>query len=260
MASAEEAEETIEAIAASGEDSLLQMPSLDVPPDPRPIRMRRLPSSYQTASDELSFAAEEPLTGAGSLYERHEGGLISRALGKAVHEILQHFAQLRVTETSQAAEAKLARLGPRITANLRASGIDASEAERIAAQALEIVLRAASDPQAQWILAPHADAASETRWTGVIAGSLRTVEVDRVFRAGPTPLATAGSDTWWIVDYKTAHGDSLDPQTALPELRRIFAPQIEAYAKVLRNLHGADAPVRGGLYYPRMTLFDWWEL
>ena len=260
MASAEEAEETIEAIAASGEDSLLQMPSLDVPPDPRPIRMRRLPSSYQTASDELSFAAEEPLTGAGSLYERHEGGLISRALGKAVHEILQHFAQLRVTETSQAAEAKLARLGPRITANLRASGIDASEAGRIAAQALEIVLRAAGDPQAQWILAPHADAASETRWTGVIAGSLRTVDVDRVFRAGPTPFAVAGDDTWWIVDYKTAHGDGLDSQTVLPELHRVFAPQIEAYAKVLRNLYGADAPVRGGLYYPRMALLDWWEL
>ena len=255
----------LEAIAASGEEGLLQMPSPDVPPDPRPTRMRRLPSSYQTASDEFSFAAEAPLIGAGSLYERHEGGLLSRVLGKAVHEILQHFAQLRVTETSQAAQAKLTRLGPSITANLRAWGIDASEAGRMAAQALEIVLRAASDPQAQWILSPHADAASETRWTGVIAGSLRTVEVDRVFRAGPTPLAAGGSDTWWIVDYKTAdyqtaHGDGLVPQTALPELHRIFAPQIEAYAKVLHNLHGTDAPVRGGLYYPRMALLDWWEL
>jgi len=255
----------VESIAASGEEGLLQMPSPDVSPDARPTRMRRLPMSYQTASDAFSFAAEEPLIGASRLYERHEGGLISRALGKAVHDFLRHFAQLRVTETTQAAEAKLARIGPRIAANLRASGIDASEAERIAAQALEIVLRAASDPQAQWILAPHADAASETRWTGVIAGNLHTVEVDRVFRAGPTPLATAGSDTWWIVDYKsadykTAHGDSLDPQTALTELHRIFAPQIEAYAKVLRNLHGADACVRGGLYYPRMKLLDWWEL
>ena len=259
----------VEAIAASGEESLMQMPSPDVSPDARPIRMRRLPSSYQTASNAFSFAAEEPLIGAGSLYERHEGGLISRALGKAVHELLQHLSQLLAVETGQAAEAKLARLkpsiAPRIAANLRASGIDASEAERIAAQALEIVLRAASDPQAQWILAPHADAASETRWTGVIAGSLHTVAVDRIFRAGPAPLAAAGSDTWWIVDYKsadykTAHGHSLDPQTALPELHRIFAPQIEAYAKVLRNLQGADACVRGGLYYPRMKLLDWWEL
>ena len=47
---------------------------------------------------------------------------------------------------------------------------------------------------------------------------------------------------------------------ALPELRRIFAPQVEAYAKVLRNLQGADAKLRGGLYYPRMPRLDWWEL
>ena len=109
---------------------------------------------------------------------------------------------------------------------------------------------------AQWILAPHAEAANEVRWTGVVDGSLRTVQVDRVFRAGPAPKSPiADKDTWWIIDYKTAHEDGLDPAAALPELRRIFAPQIEAYAKVLRNLHGADATVRGGLYYPRMSLF-----
>ena len=46
----------------------------------------------------------------------------------------------------------------------------------------------------------------------------------------------------------------------LSELRRIFTSQLEAYAKVLRNLHGADAAVRAGLYYPRMMLLDSWEL
>ena len=110
-----------------------------------------------------------------------------------------------------------------------------------------------------------ADAASEARWTGIVAGKLRTVQVDRVFRAGPAPQSAASDATWWIIDYKsadykTAYGDGLDPKAALLELRRNFAPQIEAYAKVLRNLHGADVDVRGGLYYPRMTLLDWWEL
>jgi len=123
-----------------------------------------------------------------------------------------------------------------------------------------MVLRAARDPQAQWILAAHADAASEARWTGVVAGRLRTVQVDRVFRAGPTPSSADDNSTWWIVDYKTAHEDGLDPKTVLAELRGEFAPQIEAYAKMLRNLHGADLAVRGGLYYPRMALLDWWEL
>jgi hypothetical protein len=94
----------------------------------------------------------------------------------------------------------------------------------------------------------------------VVSGGLRTVQVDRVFRAGPAPQSTDDNSTWWIIDYKTAHGDGIDPKAALAGLRSEFAPQIEAYAKVLRNLHGADAAVRGGLYYPRMGLFDWWEL
>jgi ATP-dependent exoDNAse (exonuclease V) beta subunit len=254
----------IDSLAASAE-KVIAMPT---PPDvsaPTPTPLRRLPPSFRPASAEFPSAAEEPLAGAGRLYERHEGGLISRALGKAVHELFQHLAQLLATGASESARNALARLQPRIAANLRATGSDASQADRIAAQALAMVLRAADDPQAQWILAAHTDAASEARWTGVVAGKLRTVQVDRVFCAGPTPRSTDDNSTWWIIDYKTAdyktaQGDGLDPKAALAELRSEFAPQIEAYAKILRNLHGADAPVRGGLYYPRMALLDWWEL
>ncbi|MGA3133366.1 MAG: UvrD-helicase domain-containing protein [Terracidiphilus sp.] len=254
---------TIDSLAASAEN-LLAMPAVPEVSQLKPTRMRRLPASFQPVSGEFSSAADEPLIGAGRLYERHEGGLLSRALGIAVHKLFQYFAQFRITEKSEVAQASLARIEPSITADLRALGIDASEAKRIAAHALGIVLRASNDPQAEWILAPHANAASEARWTGVASGSLRTVQVDRVFRAGPTPLTAAG-DTWWIIDYKTAdyqtaHEDGLDPQVALPELRRIFRPQIEAYAEVLRNLHGAAADLQGGLYYPRMRLLDWWKL
>ncbi|HKN19872.1 MAG TPA: UvrD-helicase domain-containing protein [Terracidiphilus sp.] len=250
---------TIESLAASAEN-VLAMPATPEASVPIPVPLRRLPPGYQPAFPESPSAADEPRVGAGRLYERHEGGLLSRALGKAVHELFQHLAQLFATKRSEVARELLVRLQPRIAANVRASGIEASQADRIAAQALEMVLRAAQDPQAQWILAAHADAASEARWTGVVAGSLRTVQVDRVFRAGPTPQSPGDNNTWWIIDYKTAHGDGLEPESALAELRREFAPQIEAYAKVLRNLHGANATVRGGLYYPRMALFDWWEL
>ncbi len=51
-----------------------------------------------------------------------------------------------------------------------------------------------------------------------------------------------------------------DPSIALPELRKILAPQLEAYAAILRNLHSVDLPIRAGLYYPRMVSLDWWEL
>ena len=249
----------IESLAASAE-KVLAMPAPPAASAPTPTPLRRLPPSYQPAHAAFPSPADEPLAGAGRLYERHEGGLQSRALGKAVHELFQRLAQILATETNEAARKSLAHVQPRIAANLRAFGIDAGQADRIAAQAFEMVLHAADDPQAQWILAAHADAASEARWTGVVSGSLRTVQVDRVFRAGPTPQSDDDNSTWWIIDYKTAHEDGLDPKAALPELRLEFAPQIEAYAKFLRNLHGADATVRGGLYYPRMALFDWWDL
>jgi len=29
---------------------------------------------------------------------------------------------------------------------------------------------------------------------------------------------------------------------------------------VLRSLHGVDAVIRAGLYYPRMLALDWWEV
>jgi hypothetical protein len=29
---------------------------------------------------------------------------------------------------------------------------------------------------------------------------------------------------------------------------------------VLRNLHGTEAVIFAGLYYPRMGLLDWWDL
>lgn len=255
---------TLESLAASA-DNVTTISQTVVAPAQNTTRIRRLPSSYRPSSREILSSIEIPLVGAGSLFERHEGGLASRALGNAVHELFQRFAELRTTQSTEAPQASLASLAPRITARLRASGIHVGEAERITAQALAMVLRAAEDSLTQWILVPHPDSANEARWTGVVEGKLRTVRVDRVFRAGPTPDSRETENTWWIIDYKTAECRSAgkgnpELEAELSELRRIFAPQIKAYAKVLRNLHGPDVPICGGLYYPRMLLFDWWEL
>jgi hypothetical protein len=70
-----------------------------------------------------------------------------------------------------------------------------------------------------------------------------------------------GKQAWWIIDYKSAYDlPDKDPAATLPRLRALFAPQLQAYAQILRNLHGSGATLRAGLYYPRMLLFDWWEV
>jgi ATP-dependent exoDNAse (exonuclease V) beta subunit len=251
-------EEEIASIAASAESNLLVMPS-----PIRPTPLRRLPPDYRPAPTEAfsQSAVESAVYGTGPtrLYTRHDGGLLSRVLGTAVHTLLEELARLRLTQEWEAARAALVRFEPRIAAQVRAVGVDQLQAARVAAQALQLALNASRDPIGSWILSPHRSAASEAGWVGVVAGGLRAVRVDRVFQAGPTP-GSDGDDCWWIIDYKTAHADNLDPAKALPMLRSLFAPQLEAYAEVLRQLRGADARIFAGLYYPRMALLDCWEL
>jgi ATP-dependent helicase/nuclease subunit A len=251
-------EQMVEAIAASGESNLLVMPS-----PAKPTRLLRLPEDFESAPIRGFSGAEgrQGLLGMGDaqLYTRHEGGLLSRTLGSAVHKLLEELARLRVTQDWDTARAALARFEPRIAAQVRAAGVKQSQAESIAVTAFDIALKASNDPHGQWILSPHTDAASEAAWTGVVAGELRSVRVDRILRAGLEPRFE-GDDAWWIIDYKTAHADGLEPSVALPELRKLFAPQLATYAAVLRNLHGTNSLIRAGLYYPRMLLLDWWEI
>lgn len=246
----------IAAIAAVGAGNLLEMPS-----PARPAILRRLPSDYQApVTSSGSNPPAKELAGSGSLqlYQRHEGGTLSRALGSAVHLLFEELARLRTTREWHEARAALQAVQPRLMVQLQSLGIDPQEAARMANEAMNIAIQASHEAAAQWILSPHPAAASEVRWVGVLAGTLHEVRVDRVFRAGATAQAD-GEDCWWIIDYKTAHATGSAPENLL-KLRAMFAPQLELYAQVLRNLHGRDAVIRAGLYYPRMLALDWWKL
>jgi ATP-dependent exoDNAse (exonuclease V) beta subunit len=185
--------------------------------------------------------------------------MTSRALGSAVHSLLERLAALRVSRDWGSTRAALQSFEPRIAAEARALGLSRDEAGQIATRAMRHAIEASKDPNGEWVLSPHSEAANEAQWTGVVDGQLRTVRVDRVFQAGAAPRSD--DDThWWIVDYKTAHPEGLAPEAALPELRRIFAAQLEAYAEVLRMLHGDGKPIRAAIYYPLMKALDWWEV
>jgi ATP-dependent exoDNAse (exonuclease V) beta subunit len=251
-------EEQITSIAASGESNLLTMPS-----PVRPTLLRRLPSNYPLSSFNFPSQIEHKSlvieTSRSSFYTRHEGGLHSRVLGTAVHSLLEELARQRKDHDWNFVRNALQSQAPRLTAHARAAGLDETHAERIAEEAIAAALSASRDPVGAWILSPHPMASSEVSWAGVTAGGVRSVRVDRLFRAGPAPCAE-GEDCWWIIDYKTAHANNPDPESVRHQLHELFAPQVEAYAALLRNLHGAEAPIFAGLYYPRMLLLDWWQL
>jgi ATP-dependent exoDNAse (exonuclease V) beta subunit len=247
-------------LAAQADTNILQMPSR-----PKPTRLRRLPANFSVGGDS-QLEVERLLTvdsapANAPLYARHEGGLTSRALGTAVHGLLQQLARLRAESDWPSARTSLQQFAPRILAAIRSAGVDPAQAESLASQAMRLVLEASTDPNAEWILSPHPGAASETRWAGVLDGTIHSVQIDRLFQAGPAPRSEGGS-VWWIVDYKTAHAPSAQPDATpgVTALRPLYARQLETYARVLRNLHGAGSAVRAGLYYPRMAALDWWEL
>jgi ATP-dependent exoDNAse (exonuclease V) beta subunit len=240
-------------LAAAAQENVVQMP---VPR--KPAILRHLPDDFEAAIPARATGASASMVANAEavLYRRHEGGAVSRALGSAIHALLEHTADLRAKMTAQDARRALPACAPGTIALIRAAGMSRQQAEELAGQAVSSVLRAMDDPIAEWILAPHPEAASETQWTGVIDGVARTVRADRVFRAGNVPRTESGS-VWWVVDYKTAHAEG-ETETLLAKLRPLFAPQLETYAQFLRKLHGADIEVRAGLYYPRLLAFDWW--
>ncbi|HEX3891799.1 MAG TPA: UvrD-helicase domain-containing protein [Terracidiphilus sp.] len=244
----------IETLAASAEPAVVA---------PKPTLLRRLPADFLppsfAAPRSRASSSDVVETGEGEPVRRHEGGIVSRALGTAVHKLLEETAHLRLTLDWPATRAALPQAVPTLQARIRAAGIARAEAHSIATRALKIALQSCDDPMGQWILSPHAEAASESAWAGMVADTLRSVRIDRIFRAGLEPLVEDNT-AWWIIDYKTAHADNLDPSTALRSLRALFAPQLQAYAAILRRLPGGEKPLRAGLYYPRMGQFDWWEI
>jgi len=228
---------------------------------PRPTILRRLPPYFEAAiTIDASLSDAESLIGLGdATYQRHEGGLLSRSLGNAVHKLLEELARLRLTLDWDSSLTALESIRPRITAMVRSTGISLAQAQEISSQAFNITRSASRDTFGQWILSPHSEAVSESGWAGTVDGSLRLVRVDRLFRAGLEPLKP-GNDALWIVDYKTAHAGNLDAQSAITAFRATYGPQLQAYAGVLRNLYGPHVQLRAGLYFPRMSLFDWWEI
>jgi hypothetical protein len=127
------------------------------------------------------------------------------------------------------------------------------------------VLAAAAHPEGQWLLSPHPGAQSEwslSSWTGAndAATRLRTLRVDRVFRAGDAPLSE-GSRCLWIIDYKTGGdpgGILLDAY--LEAQKEQWRPQLESYGNALRGFHTEGLELRYGLYFPELLRLKSWRV
>jgi ATP-dependent helicase/nuclease subunit A len=216
---------------------------------------RRLPTSFNP----IAGAQNVTVTGANLTgqhdapdFHRPEGSRLSRIIGSAVHALLQRAGSRLVQLDREALRARAASL-------LRASALSGDALVSATTTVTNLLSACAADPICQWILAPHPEAQSEAAWSSISPDArLRTLRADRVFRAGSAPLAS-GSDCLWVIDYKTGPASSPNRAAFLAAQRTTYAPQLLAYARALRAIHGPEIPIRVGLYYPAMATFDHWD-
>ncbi|MGB7136684.1 MAG: 3'-5' exonuclease, partial [Acidobacteriaceae bacterium] len=225
--------------------------------DPRQpaLTLRRLPPGidFQPAAANVTVADTLALRDPGPPeFTRPQGSRLRRIVGFVVHALLQRLGP-------DLAHIDDPDLRARAESLLRAAALTGDALKSATGTVTKMLLACAADPVCQWILAPHPEAQSEASWSGLLPGEaarLQTLRADRVFRAGPAPIEP-GSQFFWIIDYKT--GPAAPGALLLASERALYAPQLAAYARALRALHGAGIPLRLGLYYPAIATLDWWE-
>jgi len=228
-----------------------------------PPMIQRLPMSFDPGErfrsaqlDRLEYPAASALQHTAA-FERPEGSFAVRAFGNVVHRYLQVMAARLDGETRwEDLLAEVPGWESRLTASLRGEGLMPALATREAVRAGRALSLALGDPVGQWILSPHASAASERAITMASpeAGSLR---VDRTFVAGDAPMS-AGESFIWIVDFKTSEqGSRPDAAFEAAEMEK-YRAQLEAYAALRRTLPDGDLPIRLGLFYPLVPRLIHW--
>ncbi len=225
----------------------------------RPAMLERLPLNFLPAS---RFAAMQKLSYGdiriemqSAHFKRPEGSFEARAFGNAVHEFLEVIAKRLAHGTRPEVLLKeLTTWEPRISTVLRGNGLAAPRVKQLASRVRTALENSLRDAEGLWILAAHKEASTEfalTSW----AETRSNVRLDRIFRAGSTPLAE-GDDYLWIVDYKTTTHGSNGVEAFLAAEREKYRPQMLTYAQ---RINSAGRKIRLALYYPLLPQLTWWD-
>jgi ATP-dependent exoDNAse (exonuclease V) beta subunit len=169
----------------------------------------------------------------------------ARHVGTAVHRMLQVMAE---AGTGAWTPQRLDAMREVLARELRSLGVPEPQLGAAVARALAALHNAVEDPKARWILAPHAEARSELRLTGVDLGEIVDIAIDRTF--------VDADGVRWIVDYKTGIHEGADPEGFLDREVERYRPQLERYARLLSRLEAR--PTRLALYFPLMRGWREW--
>ena len=165
-----------------------------------------------------------------------------RHIGTVVHAWLLRLA--RASRLPLAADLEQEHAG--VLAQLERLGVPLGERARAGSVIVTALRQTLSDERGRWILSgAHQGAHSEWELSGVTAGRLRNVRIDRSF--------IDGAGTRWVIDYKTSVHEGSDLEGFLAQEVERYRPQLAAYVELAQAL--GSEPVRAALYFPLLGAF-----
>lgn len=222
-------------------------PSGAGPVHPRNV-LRRLTADWSPPPLPASVMAPRPeatASGSGDV-EFSWASETAKHVGTVVHRALQRIADDGLEIWSGVSTATLRAAHER---DLRRLGVPEAELEGALARVTAALSAAVADERARWLFAPHAEAHSEWRLTGLVGTDLIDVAIDRTF--------VDDDGVRWIVDYKTGMHEGADPEGFLDNERERYRAQLERYALLVARLDAR--PIRLALYFPLMRGWREWE-
>ena len=169
-------------------------------------------------------------------------GETGRHIGTVVHAALESFA----TATELPTRTRIQQDREIYTHQLRRHGVPDKDLPRATDRVLEALTNTVGNERGRWIFAAeHREAHSELALTGISAGRLTQVIIDRSFvdREG----------TRWVIDFKTSRHEGGGLDTFLTQELERYRSQLETYVALARGL--GPNPVRAGLYFPLLGAF-----
>jgi ATP-dependent exoDNAse (exonuclease V) beta subunit len=170
-------------------------------------------------------------------------GETARHIGTVVHGALETYA----TKPQLPTKAEIESQRDFYAYQLRRHGVPESDVSQATAMVVEALTRTVSNDRGRWIFAPeHTEARSEWALTGIAAGRLTNVVIDRSF--------VDRDGTRWVIDFKTSRHEGGGLETFLQQELARYRQQLETYVALARGV--SDAPVRAGLYFPLLEVFS----
>ncbi|HTT00975.1 MAG TPA: UvrD-helicase domain-containing protein [Steroidobacteraceae bacterium] len=165
-----------------------------------------------------------------------------RLIGIVVHGELQKLGATRELPPRSRIEAERALYAQQ----LRHRGVAERDLPYATQVVTEALARTVSDERGRWLFsAEHRESHSELALTGMAAGRLTNVVIDRCF--------VDRDGIRWVVDFKTSRHEGGGLEAFLAQELQRYRPQLHTYAELARAL--GPQPVRVGLYFPLLGVF-----